>query len=263
MPRLTEICTLLESFAPLHLAEAWDNVGLLVGDRATSVDAIMTCLTITPASVDEAVSQRAGLIVTHHPLPFHPLKKITTDTTSGRLLLQLIRADICVYSPHTAFDSAAAGINQQLAEALQLIDVRPLIPATDDSDVLGTLRVGRLSNAVALSECAAQLKEFLGLSAARIVGDVNKSVTQVAIGCGSAGQFLPSAIRAGCDLMITGEATFHTCLESEASPTALLLLGHFASERFAVEALARELSAQFSDTRCWACDSEHDPLTVI
>ena len=63
--------------------------------------------------------------------------------------------------------------------------------------------------------------------------------------------------------MITGEATFHTCLEAEASATALMLLGHFASERFAVESLARELSTQLAKMHCWACQNERDPLTVL
>jgi dinuclear metal center YbgI/SA1388 family protein len=203
------------------------------------------------------------LIVAHHPLPFRPLTKVTSETTPGRLLLRLIRAGICVYSPHTAFDSAAAGINQQLAAALQLDEIEPLSPALDDPDGLGSGRIGRLSSAAAISDCAARLKKFLGLAAVRVVGDAEKPIHKVAIGCGSAGQFLSSAIHHGCDLMITGEATFHICLEAEASSTALMLLGHFASERFAIESLARELSTQLAKTRCWACQNERDPLTVL
>src|SRR5688572_20463375 len=110
MPLLRDICQFLDQLAPPRLAEEWDNVGLLVGDPAQPIERIMTCLTITPASAAEAVSQRADLIVTHHPLPFRPLKRLTSDHTPGRLLLSLIRAGIAVHSPHTAFDSAAAGI---------------------------------------------------------------------------------------------------------------------------------------------------------
>jgi dinuclear metal center YbgI/SA1388 family protein len=263
MPQLAEICALLESFAPLRLAEQWDNVGLLVGDRETQIDAIMTCLTITPSSVAEAVSAGADLIVTHHPLPFRPLTKITTDSTPGRLLLRLIGSGICVYSAHTAFDSAAGGINQQLAAALGLDQVVPLTPALDDPDGLGSGRVGKLPAAATLAACAARLKDFLDVPTVRVVGNAGKPIQKVAIGCGSAGQFLSSAIRQGCDLMVTGEATFHTCLEAEASSTALMLVGHYASERFAVAALARELATRFANTRCWASERERDPLTVL
>ncbi|HUE72002.1 MAG TPA: Nif3-like dinuclear metal center hexameric protein, partial [Pirellulaceae bacterium] len=89
MTTLREICTFLDEFAPPHLAEEWDNVGLLVGDPAQAIGRVMTCLTITPASSSEAVRERADLIVTHHPLPFKPLKRLTSDHTPGRLLLSL------------------------------------------------------------------------------------------------------------------------------------------------------------------------------
>ena len=114
MQKLSGVCDYLETFAPPRLAEEWDNVGLLVGHRDLEVGRIMTCLTITPASVREAIDQSANLIVTHHPLPFRPLKRITNQTVAGSLLLALIESRIAIYSPHTSLDSAAEGINQQL-----------------------------------------------------------------------------------------------------------------------------------------------------
>src|SRR4051812_22383303 len=129
MITVAAICGFLESFAPAVLAAEWDNVGLLVGDRAQKVERIMTCLTITPAAAAEAIREQADLIVTHHPLPFKPLKRLTADQPAGRILLDLIRAGIAIHSPHTAFDSAAAGINRQLAEGLGLTNIQPLEPA--------------------------------------------------------------------------------------------------------------------------------------
>ena len=87
----------------------------------------MTCLTITPASAQEAIQAEAELIVAHHPLPFHPLKRLTVESTAGRLLWELAAAQIAVYSPHTAWDSAPRGINQRLAEALGLEQIEPLL----------------------------------------------------------------------------------------------------------------------------------------
>src|SRR5438874_2649508 len=123
------VARFLEAFAPPQLAESWDNVGLLVGDRHAKVERIMTCLTITAASAAEAVDEQAQLIVAHHPLPFHAFKRLTTDTSEGRILCQLLAAGISVYSPHTAFDSAAQGINRRLAEGLQLAAIQPLVPS--------------------------------------------------------------------------------------------------------------------------------------
>ena len=110
--RISELAQHLESIAPLGLAEDWDNVGLLVGDGNENVQRVMTCLTVTPNTVQEAIKKQADLIVSHHPFPFRPTKRITTQDTVGRLLWQLIRNGISVYSPHTAWDSAADGINR-------------------------------------------------------------------------------------------------------------------------------------------------------
>ena len=80
MVTVDDVARFLDAFAPLRLAEPWDNVGLLVGDRQRAVSRIMTCLTITGATVEEAVAQKADLIVVHHPLPFTALKRLTTDS---------------------------------------------------------------------------------------------------------------------------------------------------------------------------------------
>jgi dinuclear metal center YbgI/SA1388 family protein len=262
MTPLYEICEFLEAFAPLQLAEDWDNVGLLVGDARQPIRRVMTCLTITPASAAEAVAQAADLIVTHHPLPFRPLKRLTADQTTSRLLLQLIRAQVGVYSPHTAFDSAAEGINQQLASGLGLQDVLPLV-AHDQTPGWGAGRHGRLYGPVALSSLVQDLKQFLAIGGLHVVGDLSRTVQHVAVACGAAGEFLGPAARAGCDALVIGETTFHTCLEAEALDVALLLPGHFASERFAVEKLAEHLTGRFPDLTVWASREESDPLQWV
>jgi dinuclear metal center YbgI/SA1388 family protein len=116
----------LERLCPPRLAADWDNVGLLLGDRGGSVGRIMTCLTLTPDVAAEAVERRAELIVTHHPILFRAVKRLNADTPDGRMILQLARAGVSVYSPHTAFDNADDGINAQLARALGLADAVPL-----------------------------------------------------------------------------------------------------------------------------------------
>src|SRR5438309_999218 len=89
----------LERLAPTRLAADWDNVGLLLGDRAAPLSRIMTCLTVTPASAAEAVARQASLIVSHHPILFRAAKRLTSDSAEGRMLLDLIRAGVAVYSP--------------------------------------------------------------------------------------------------------------------------------------------------------------------
>jgi dinuclear metal center YbgI/SA1388 family protein len=262
MHSLSDLCAFLESYAPPGLAAEWDNVGLLVGDRAQKVERVMTCLTITPASAAEAVRERVDLIVTHHPLPFRPLKRLTADQPAGRMLLDLIRAGIAIYSPHTAFDSAAAGINQQLAEGLGLTEIGSLEPGPLAAQP-GAGRFGRYAAPQSLGQIAARVKQFLKIGGLHAVGSLQRPIERVAIACGSGGEFLSAAIAQDCQLLVTGEARFHTCLEAESQGVALLLAGHFASERFGVERLADVLATQFPALTIWPSRRESDPLQWI
>ena len=216
MTTIENVCGFLDVFAPRRLAEDWDNVGLLVGRREREARRVMTCLTVTPASAAEAAERQVDLIVTHHPLPFRPLKRLTGDSLPGRLLLSLIESQVAVVSPHTAFDSASRGINQRLAEGLMLIDPVPLEPLEDDPDGLGAGRFGDLAAPITLSHVAADLSRLLSVEGLFRVGSPDQMIRRAAVACGAAGTFLAAARRHGCDLLVTGETNFHTCLEAEA-----------------------------------------------
>ncbi|MCE5302493.1 MAG: Nif3-like dinuclear metal center hexameric protein [Planctomycetaceae bacterium] len=257
MPTVAAVAEFLEQVAPFRLAEDWDNVGLLVGRRGGPVRRLMTCLTVTPPSAAEAIERHADLIVSHHPMPFRAARRWTDDTTVGRMLLDLAAAGVAVYSPHTAFDSAAEGVNARLAAGLGLCEIRPLTPHPEGE---GTGRVGELSEPISLEALAERLKRFLAIERLQWVGDPSQTVHCAAVGCGAADELLDAAVAAHCDAMVLGEARFHTCLEAEAAGVGLLLPGHFASERFAVECLADTLARRFSEIETWASRSERDPL---
>lgn len=133
MPVLKSILFVLDEIAPLKLAESWDNVGLLLGSDEKPITSIMTCLTITRDVVEEAVREKVDLIVSHHPMMFKPVQRITSSTEEGHLLLQLAAHQIAVYSPHTAYDNATGGINDQLAQSLELVNLKPLVPHTPET----------------------------------------------------------------------------------------------------------------------------------
>ncbi|MBX7167526.1 MAG: Nif3-like dinuclear metal center hexameric protein [Pirellulales bacterium] len=257
MTRIADIASFLEGFAPPHLAADWDNVGLLLGDAAGKVERVMTCLTITGESAAEALADRAQLIVAHHPLPFRPLRRITTDSVEGRLLWELARGGVAIYSPHTAFDSAARGINQQLGELLELDELAPLAVGGDG---LGTGRQGRPRAPATLGQLADRLKQKLQVSGVHLRGAPATPVTRVGIACGSAGDLLGAVQAAGCDCFVTGELRFHDLLALEAAGQTSVLLGHYASERCGVEALASELQRAFPALQVWASRKERDPL---
>lgn len=128
MTTVGNVCDFLGRLAPLRLAESWDNVGLLMGDRRATVDRVMTCLTVTPDTAAEALEARAGLIVSHHPILFRPTQKFLADDPRSGFLWDLARAGVSVYSPHTAYDNAPDGINAGIARRLGLTGVGPLAP---------------------------------------------------------------------------------------------------------------------------------------
>lgn len=264
---LARICSVLAEVAPVRLAEDWDNVGLLVGDRRAEISRVMTCLTITPDVIDEAIDSKVGLIVAHHPLPFKAIKKLTTDTLPGEMLLRLIGSGVAVYSAHTAFDSAADGINNQWAKLLGVAEPSPLVFCEDASgtalEPYGAGRYGRMESPVSLGEFVRKAADAVGEPNPRIVGQPDALVSKVAIACGSGGSFLAAAKRRGCDVLLTGEATFHTCLEARSLGIGLGLLGHYSSERFAMEQLAKKLANEIDAIEVWASKIESDPIRLL
>ncbi|MBS6833136.1 MAG: Nif3-like dinuclear metal center hexameric protein [Clostridiales bacterium] len=160
MYKVKDIAKKIEELAPLSLAEPWDNVGLMVGDMNADISRVFVCLDVTSENAAAAIDCGANLIVSHHPLLFSPLKRISENDVIGSTVMSLIRNDISVYSAHTNFDNAIGGMNDILAEKLELIDIRVY---TDEEcrDALGNPtckigRVGRLeSSAVAQSDMSA------------------------------------------------------------------------------------------------------------
>ena len=262
----SEILDFLSDLAPPELAEDWDNTGLLIGQRDDAVSSIMTCLTLTPDVAEEAVFRGASLVVAHHPILFRAVKKLTDDTSEGRMLLSLIRAGVAVYSPHTSYDSAYEGVNRQLAASLKLSNVKPIRTLADasesatDDESIGAGRFGDLPAEVSLAEFVDLVKQALKIDNTCFVGDSSTTIKRVGIACGAAAEFMNDAARHGCDVLLTGEARFHACLEARTHGIALVLPGHYPTERPAMENLAERLRDQFPDLTVWASDLETDPV---
>jgi len=270
MTPLSDVTRFLEQHFPVALAEQWDNVGLLLGDRSRPVKAVMTCLTLSPDVAAEAVEQQAQLIVSHHPILFRPIQKITRDTPEGSVLLNLCSAGIAVYSPHTAYDSADAGINQQLAETIGLTNIAVLRPVVDHQNVqadsksiAGAGRYGDLENARTLAELLPQLKGRLDVDTLSYAGDSSIEVRRLGIACGAAAEFMNDARQADCQALLTGEARFHAYVEARSLGMALIIAGHYATERPAVEKLAQTLSDNFPALNVWASHQETDPVRYL
>jgi dinuclear metal center YbgI/SA1388 family protein len=124
--KVSDILGIINKIAPPSLAENWDNVGLQVGDPAREVERIMVALDPGSQAIDAALETSCQLLLTHHPLIFKPLKKISTTDETGKLIHRAISGGLSIISAHTNYDSASSGVNDLLVEALGLTSCRPL-----------------------------------------------------------------------------------------------------------------------------------------
>lgn len=266
MMKLNEIMLALERIAPLRLAADWDSVGLLVGNHTATIKNVLVCLTLTEAVAQEAIQKKIDLIVSHHPLPFQPVAKITDGSPTGRILLALTGNQIAVWSSHTAWDSAPSGINDLLADQAGLQSVLPIEPDSIDA----TMGIGRMGDAPqdfsvadlakVLMDSLKQADRSVTVIGCQIAGDGTDPAGKVGIVCGSGGGMIHATRTAGCNTFITGELKLHEALEATASGVNVIALGHHMSERFSMDVLAKRLNKSCPSITCMVSCQDVDPF---
>jgi dinuclear metal center YbgI/SA1388 family protein len=248
---LGEVVAALEARYDPALAEPWDAVGLVCGDRTEPVRRVLFAVDPVTAVVDEALGGGADLLVTHHPLLLTPVHGVPADDPKGRLVHRLVRAGAALFVAHTNADRAAdGGVNDALAAVLGLRDPEPLQPVAPGSRA-GLGRIGRLDRPVPLRHFADRVAEALPATAGgiRVAGDPLRRIGTVAVCGGSGGSLVGAAAAAGADVLLTSDLRHHPASEAaESGGPALLDVAHYASEwpwlPVAAEALARDLGAE-------------------
>ncbi|MFW5752253.1 MAG: Nif3-like dinuclear metal center hexameric protein [bacterium] len=126
--KISEIQKIIENFAPTALQEDYDNVGLVTGNSNLEVKGILICVDVTEEIIEEALSKNCNLIISHHPVIFSGLKKLTGNHYSERIILKALKNDIAIYSAHTNIDSVKNGVSFALARVIGLNQVQVLRP---------------------------------------------------------------------------------------------------------------------------------------
>lgn len=246
MVKCQDVMQAMECIAPRRLAEEWDNPGLLVGSPHDEVRKILVALDVREETVERAIEDGCDLIVAHHPLIFRALKALRTDDATGCKIARLIKADIAVFAAHTNLDSAAGGVNDVLAERLELHDVAPLVEGAADSEP-GLGRIGSLRAEFSLEDFAALVKEKLGLSSMRIACAGERRISRVALCGGSGAEFVGRAAAKGADAYVTGDVKYHDAERAIGLGIHVLDAGHFATEQPIVARLAERLKKELGD----------------
>ena len=242
MPTVREIEQALFALAPGEAAMDWDNVGHLLGDPDQAVERVLVALDITEGVADEAIASGCQLIVAHHPVMncrWTPVQNIRNDTFQGHLLLKLLRNNVSTICMHTNLDIAWGGVNDALAQRLELVDPGPLCEN-------GLGRVGEYPEGVALADYVRFVCQALGCNGLRYA-DAGKPVRRVAVGGGACGEFEDDAIRAGCDTYVTADLSYHQFLDAAGKGINLIDAGHFPTEDPVCEKVITYLTDRFPE----------------
>ena len=238
--------------AELHpeYQEKYDNAGFLLGDPDRECRGVLVALDVTDDVIEEALERGANIIVTHHPMIFGTVKRITPKDALGRFIIKLIKNDIAVYAAHTNLDNMKEGVNGILAQVLGLTDCQILRQMDGQpSPEVGAGMVGSLPYPMPTGAFLEQVKVCLGLPLLRTSHIVSPSVSRIAI-CGGAGSFLiDDAARQHADVYLTGDLKYHDFQHAEGRIT-LADIGHFESEQFSKELIYSILSKKFSNFAC-------------
>ena len=240
MVTLGDIYDFLDAWAPFSTQMSYDNAGLLVGSRGRTVGSIGTALDVTSETLAAAVRAGCDLIVSHHPVIFQPVRRLSDDCLPARL----VAAGVAVLSAHTNLDAAAGGVNDVVARTLGLSQVEGLAdPHTPGLPACA--RMGCLPREMTAGELALFVKERLGVGGLRYTHR-DGLIRRVAV-CGGAGadDFMEPAMEAGCDALITGEAKHHQLLAAREAGFCLVDGSHFSTEQMIKEELAARLSTAF------------------
>lgn len=240
IPKLKDFLDLLEQVAPARFAEPWDNPGLQVGSYCQEVRKIFLALDPTLKALTSASKTGAQVLLTHHPLIFKPISRLEIHGYPQNVIFQAAKSEISVVAVHTNLDVAKGGMNDILADMLELQHVE-VLSKTDEDKGVGLGRIGDLPEPTEFSSVVNNIKKVLRVEKRGLVGQGDRLVRRLAVVAGSGGSLVPLASENGADLLLTGDVSHHHALEAESLGIALIDGGHFHTEKAAFRNFAGRL----------------------
>ncbi len=252
--KIKDVFDFLNTIAPFDSCFEWDNCGLLVGDINADFHKALICLDVTDDIIDECASKQCNLIISHHPVIFDKLGKITSDL----LVFKLIKNNINVISFHTNLDIAETGVNFVLANVLNLQDLCCL--KNDRSEHIGLM--GKLDQPLSSLELAKFVKEKLKCKKTRYL-NTNKQVKTVAV-CGGAGSSFFNDVAKQCaDAFITSEIKHNIWIDALRQNITLVDAGHFYTENVICDDLTRRLNSHFKSNDFQTAENNKDITDIV
>ena len=226
-----KVIEILEKQSPKSYACDWDNVGLLVGREDKEIQKIYIALDATDEAIEEAIANGADMLLTHHPMIFKGMKRVTQEDFIGRRIIRLIQNDMVYYAMHTNFD--VMGMADLAADYLGISDTRVLeITSVSETGEEGIGRYGSLKKEMTVRECCEEVKQAFSLENVKVFGDLERKVKTAAISPGSGRSVISNALQAGVDVLITGDIDHHEGIDAVAQKLTVIDAGHYGVEYF-------------------------------
>ncbi len=240
-----EVISRLETLSPCFYAESWDNVGLLVGSRKKKVSKIYVAVDATDEVVDEAILLGADMIITHHPLIFSAMKKITTDDFIGRRIVKMMANEISYYAMHTNFDVTHMA---DLAADKIGLTARSVLDVTYEGETgkAGIGKAGLLPEEMTVSQVAELVKNQFGVEQVKIFGEPLRKVQTAGICPGSGKSVIDHAVKSGVEVLITGDIDHHEGIDALAKGLTIIDAGHYGLEHIFVPYMVQYLEEECS-----------------
>jgi len=260
--KIKQVLSALEQFAPLPLQESWDNAGLQLGLTEAEVSGALLCLDVNEQIVDEAIRKGCNLVVSHHPLLFHGLKRISDADYVQRTVIKALKNDIVIVSMHTNMDNAQGGVNWKIAERLGLTECQFFAQKTVDGIEAGSGVVGMLPEKMAADDFVLMVKRQFGVECVQCNELLRRPVQRVAV-CGGAGDFLlEDAICQRADAFITGEMHYHQYFGYE-QRIQICVIGHYQSEQYTSEIFRDIIRRECLGVRAEIAETNTNPILYI
>lgn len=238
-----KVIEILEKQSPKNCAYYWDNVGLLVGREDKEVQKIYIALDATDEAIEEAIANGADMLLTHHPMIFKGMKRVTQEDFIGRRIIRLIQNDMVYYAMHTNFD--VMGMADLAADYLGISDTRVLeITSVSETGEEGIGRYGSLKKEMTVRECCEEVKQAFSLENVKVFGDLERKVKTAAISPGSGRSVISNALQAGVDVLITGDIDHHEGIDAVAQKLTVIDAGHYGVEHIFIPYMEQYLKRE-------------------
>lgn len=262
MVQVQEITRFIEEMAPLHLQEAYDNAGLIIGTEDAKVTGILICLDAVEEVVQEAIDKGCNLIIAHHPIIFSGLKKINGETYIERVIIKAIQNNISIYAAHTNLDNVRQGVNDTIADKLELTHREILQPKDNMIPNTGAGLIGKLPRQEDEAMFLNKLKELFQTDCIRYTKLLGKEITKVAL-CGGSGSFLiEEAKKKKADVFITGDIKYHQFFDA-VGEILLADIGHYESEQYTIELFYERLIKKFPTFAIFRTNTNTNPINYL